>query len=314
MAIGDKPTDLPQWADGGSAQITEPSAGKKLLGWIKEKPSFAFFNWFWNLVYQWLGWAKKYGEEHVHDGGATDWSAPKVDLLSHIDYGDNGELEVITDTDPGIHEIDHRYIGATGSAKFNTDILGVGFIRFGKTTGEQFDLQDGSGLPDARQAEFLGISGDTCGVKTEAYLVTRNNSPGGNFGALFPEDSSLYRKNLNKVVGKFNFTESLGTINNSQVSRYNIPGNWVTGGAPAGTFVLNLSSGVNVDGVVLASVSVNQAGSDTNDYRIDMDWDSVNERLVLTIHYFDNTSNTWFNARVSGPPTGMDIMVNFTVL
>lgn len=49
-----RPSEYPEWADGGSATIVEPSAAKKLLGWIVEKPPFEFFNWWMNLVYLWV--------------------------------------------------------------------------------------------------------------------------------------------------------------------------------------------------------------------------------------------------------------------
>ncbi len=311
MAIGDKPASQPQWADGGSAQITEPSSGKKTLGWVKEKPSFAFFNWFWNLVYQWIAWAKKYGEEHVHDGGSTDWSAPKISLLSHIDWGDNGEMEVIDDT-VSVHEVEHNHTGA-GVAKFNTDVLGLTYARFGKTTGEQFDLQDLSGLAGARAPQFIGVDGDPTAVYASAFRPALSNSPGGDMGTLAAEDTALYLGNLAKVVGKFNFTESGGTVSNSPIKRYNIPGNWVTSGAPAGTYLLTVSSAGSVDGVVTVGASVDQAGSDTNQYKADIDWDASNGRLVLRLYYFDSTTNDWLNVRVSGPPTGMDMNVQLVV-
>jgi hypothetical protein len=52
-----KPTDLPEWASGNLGQtpsITEPSATKQAKGWIAEKPSAAFLNWWMNLVYTWM--------------------------------------------------------------------------------------------------------------------------------------------------------------------------------------------------------------------------------------------------------------------
>lgn len=39
-----------------AAIIVEPPSGKKDQGWIAEKPPFAYDNWFYNLVYQWLLW------------------------------------------------------------------------------------------------------------------------------------------------------------------------------------------------------------------------------------------------------------------
>src|SRR5260221_10162312 len=50
-----KPSSLPRWADSGGA-ITEPSSGKKDVGWVAEKPPYQYFNWLLNLIYTWLLW------------------------------------------------------------------------------------------------------------------------------------------------------------------------------------------------------------------------------------------------------------------
>jgi len=303
MAIGDKPADLPQWADGGSAQITEPSAGKKALGWVKEKPAFAFFNWFWNLAYQWIAWAKKFGEEHVHDGGSTDWSAPKVDLENHVDYGAEGYLTVTVDTGSE-HRIRHE---ATGSSVNEADLVVAATYRVGLGS-DYVSLEDASGLAGARQLQVAG-STDT-GVRAEALFLTRSNAPGGDFTALFPEDRTLYLKNLTKVASAHNFTESVGTINNAARSTYNTSASWTATGAPAGTYILGISDDTEVDGVVQAHVALNNAGADTGEYKACVDYDSGNSRLELRLYKF--SGGAWVNVRTSAP-TGLDVIVSVTV-
>src|SRR5688500_17605057 len=49
-----KPNLIPEWASGNLAQIAEPPAEKKALGWVAEMPPFQFFNWLMNLYYQWI--------------------------------------------------------------------------------------------------------------------------------------------------------------------------------------------------------------------------------------------------------------------
>lgn len=51
--MADKPT-VPNWANGGSATIVTPSASKRLLGFIKEKAPFGWWNWLWNSAYEWF--------------------------------------------------------------------------------------------------------------------------------------------------------------------------------------------------------------------------------------------------------------------
>ncbi|MNS52543.1 hypothetical protein D3C72_852610 [compost metagenome] len=51
-----KPSSKPRWGTSG-AVITEPSEGKKNIGWLSpEKPPDGVFNWLFNLIYQWIDW------------------------------------------------------------------------------------------------------------------------------------------------------------------------------------------------------------------------------------------------------------------
>lgn len=48
---------LPRWADGGGASVTEPNSGKKDIGWVVgEKPAAQYFNWLLNRIWQFLAW------------------------------------------------------------------------------------------------------------------------------------------------------------------------------------------------------------------------------------------------------------------
>jgi len=55
--VPSKPTDLPRWAT-AETNNTDPSSGQKDPGWlVGQKPiSSSIFNWWMNLVYQWLAW------------------------------------------------------------------------------------------------------------------------------------------------------------------------------------------------------------------------------------------------------------------
>ena len=49
-----KPASLPEFASGGAAAVTAPTAAKKLLGWVVgEKPPAQYLNWWQELVYNW---------------------------------------------------------------------------------------------------------------------------------------------------------------------------------------------------------------------------------------------------------------------
>jgi hypothetical protein len=60
-----KPSIVPAW-NTGLVNNTEPTSGKKILGWeVGEQPSSAFFNWYMNLQYQWQQWAEDICDELV---------------------------------------------------------------------------------------------------------------------------------------------------------------------------------------------------------------------------------------------------------
>jgi hypothetical protein len=71
MAV--KPVPHLDWVTGDEvARITEPSGGKKLLGWLSgEKPAFQFFNWLFNRQDKW----NKYFET------VTDTMAANFDVI-----------------------------------------------------------------------------------------------------------------------------------------------------------------------------------------------------------------------------------------
>jgi hypothetical protein len=57
-----KPIKKPEWAT-GAADIVEPGAAKKAIGWLVEKPPHQFWNWFWNLCYQWIAYFESKTDE-----------------------------------------------------------------------------------------------------------------------------------------------------------------------------------------------------------------------------------------------------------
>lgn len=60
MSTITKPTELPRWADTGSApasNITDPPSGNKDTGWATDDvPPSSWFNWWMQLVYKWTQW------------------------------------------------------------------------------------------------------------------------------------------------------------------------------------------------------------------------------------------------------------------
>lgn len=79
-----KPTTLPRWATGGTAQIVEPTEGKKDTGWVPmEKPPAQYENWARKLVYDWLVYLNGLANEaftwsmkHTFSAGLSSGVAP----------------------------------------------------------------------------------------------------------------------------------------------------------------------------------------------------------------------------------------------
>ncbi len=70
-----KPTKLGQWATDLSADVVEPSAGKKAIGWgAGERPPNSYFNWWMNTIYDWM--------QYLNDGvfASGDLETPDADL------------------------------------------------------------------------------------------------------------------------------------------------------------------------------------------------------------------------------------------
>lgn len=53
-----KPTSYPGWIPNNTSNIVVPPGGKLTSGWLPlEKPPSQYFNWFFNLVSQWINFA-----------------------------------------------------------------------------------------------------------------------------------------------------------------------------------------------------------------------------------------------------------------
>ena len=51
----------PKWADGAASYTIEPSAAKKLLGWLaSEKPPFQWMNWLFLKIKEWIDFGEYY--------------------------------------------------------------------------------------------------------------------------------------------------------------------------------------------------------------------------------------------------------------
>ncbi|MFU8802633.1 MAG: hypothetical protein ACNA8W_02380 [Bradymonadaceae bacterium] len=125
MSVPVKPTENTEWAEGGGALVNEPT-GERAKGFpFGYVLTAAQFNWLVRTLGRLARYAAEKADLHVHDGGSDPGSVAKIDLKAHVDWGDNGFLEVTEDeVGPGGHTITHDAPGGTSAfRKFITGIL-----------------------------------------------------------------------------------------------------------------------------------------------------------------------------------------------
>lgn len=114
-----RPDEIVDWAEGTGAQTSEP-ANERAGGFpFRYRPPAEQINWMWRTVGRWIRWLDTKANGHVHDGGSTDLSVPKVSFTDHLNYGSNGKMSVDVDT-AVTHKIKHAHT-STGEAEFETD-------------------------------------------------------------------------------------------------------------------------------------------------------------------------------------------------
>ncbi len=115
MASFSKPTTLPEWAS-STANIFEPPAAKKSLGWLfQEIPPSNFENWRANNVFTWLQWV----DERLSDGASAD---------------------VFRIADPASFFTDLASFGATAAVTGTVEFLDAGFTLVRTPTERTIDL------------------------------------------------------------------------------------------------------------------------------------------------------------------------------
>lgn len=195
-----KPTSLPRWATDGSALLTEPSSGKKDVGWEVEEPPADWMNWLQNLVYQWLHYlddleaqALTWTAEHVFDDDVTVNGELTVNNAAGIGASltVGGNLNVSGDV--GIAGITSLVgaVGVSGAANFGSTVGVVGVL----TTVGGVVVPTGS---------YVDVQG------TASIKVASN--PAANSGTANIFNNRLHGKNVPKSWAKLTLSHTLGAI------------------------------------------------------------------------------------------------------
>ncbi len=88
-----RPSDLPTWATGAGAELSTPPTASQSNGWVAGlKPPHEWFNWWMNLVYQWLSY---------FDDTVSIWD-DLAEAAAELSVGDSGVVfEDDNDVGPG---------------------------------------------------------------------------------------------------------------------------------------------------------------------------------------------------------------------
>jgi len=85
MATLIRPTSKTDWTDGAAAKQVEPSAAKKLTGWVAlERPPFEFMNFLFFNTDQWVKFLEQ-DNENIVIAGATPTAAPERSTTILVD-------------------------------------------------------------------------------------------------------------------------------------------------------------------------------------------------------------------------------------
>lgn len=218
-----KPTEVPRWATDGAALITEPSSGKKDIGWIEEPVPADWWNWIWNRTYLWILWLQDITNQ------ALTWTT------SHI-------WNVSTPSAPGIHIIQAGDASGlrsdtTGTVSSNAALKGVstaaaaGVIAENVSGGKALDV-----IGPAAVSTTLAVAG-----------VTTTSG-----GQVVPTGTSIDMQGTANIKFASNPTYNNATANifNNKLHASNTPKSWanVTYDHLLGGII---NEGYNIDSVIL---------------------------------------------------------------
>jgi len=142
-----KPASLPRWADAANpADIVDPPSGKKDSGWlVNDQPPHTYFNWFWNLVYQWTvyldgltGEALTWTAAHIFNAGATfNGVSTTPGLTANAANASGGKGVYATAANAGAYAGDFSHTGAGGVALLGRNNAAGGFGVSGAASASQ---------------------------------------------------------------------------------------------------------------------------------------------------------------------------------
>lgn len=214
------PSQLPTWNTGGANRV-DPSAGKKILGWVVAEPvDSSFFNWWMWTVYQWCLYLQGITSE------ALTWTVGQLF---------NDGITVVRAT------TGNAVTGTAGSGAANAGVKGIGAAGTASTGVYGLSTTSATGIGVVGSGKAYGVSGDadfTGGVGTYGR--------GFAFGV---DGIGSGTTNGTGVRGTGGPTNGTGVEGNGSGSGYGVKGTAAPGGSgTGGYFTGGLVNGSGVEG------------------------------------------------------------------
>lgn len=299
MAIGDKPANLPEWASDAGAEITEPSAGKKASGWIKEKPPHHFFNWLSNLVYQWLAWVA------IHKHNGTDLS--RIELGNEAKTGVNGRFNVVQDT---VSIVETRYEGDGGApGAWGADIGRFNEARIGGGSDEVAIKND---LPSSDCLVSLfddpTVANKPVAVVGNSFTALSLRDVNADHLLASPLTSSRYIDNTTKVIANHNFQDGAFGVHNFGYNVFESGANSQWQPVGNGSYFLPVEDSDNI----LGSCTWSAKGGLVQ-WLVQPEWDAANGRIIIRIFWWDPVAKIWESLDPGNTPASFDVNINIEI-
>lgn len=124
------------WIPNNTTGISTPPGGKLAIGWIQEKPPYQYFNWFFNLVSQWINLLGAGAPTVVVGSGANCTHATLAAAIADTGVGTN--IKVLLTNSQSISATIHLT-----KAGWHIEALpGVTYTKSGVATGISCEADD----------------------------------------------------------------------------------------------------------------------------------------------------------------------------
>lgn len=293
-----KPTETPEFAESADpADVTEPVAGRTANGYLYQDPlPHDEHNWLLRQLFRWVTWFNTFDQTHIHDGGSTDISAPKVRVqLLDLDGDSVGDdvgayLEPTASTTGGDFTLSLNP-GSASDARFAIDYLDADFAVSAADV-----LASTKVRTDVLQPSSAGVNpeiqtqaGAPATLNAGAYEV--ENSDEGSSSPI----NTLSQANLCKAVyvGELTYNSGTSEYELTDIRAYNI--DTTVYQSTSSTLTLGATAGLPSAPCIAVSIETDLATQQVNPVAGQLDYTSTGlTAFAVDLSGFVGTQNAWY--------------------